>query len=829
MYKNQDELIEEIKSYLPDYLINNGIIKNKNEKFNCLNPTHSDKTPSMSLVPSADYKIAHCFGCEKTYNIFHICNILEGYPIEGDDFYRITIPYLCDMFNIDYESEELTDEEEYKLRIKKIYKVAEKIILQEANKNNKYKEFIKSRKWNIMKCKKFGIGAVPNNEYFRQKMFEAGFDKEDLKQAGLYIEGGNINKIFTENFVIFTIYNEKGQPVAFAGRNLNYEKDKSIPKYINTKGSLGSYNIFNKRNVLYNFNNAKNAREIYIVEGYADAISLMHHGYNNVVALMGTALTKEHINLLDAYNIRNIVLALDMDDAGRQALEKIIDKIKFSNMNTYILDFNGYKDIDELIRNNNIVTFLSLKKYTIFDWYLKNVSDDKEPEDIINEMLQFIINEKSPVKRANMIQKLALTTGFDEKLIKEEISFVENNKKQTLHKTISKILNRAQRFAQEDPGNIETILIQAVNDIKKIKLEYGEEDVFDKNKILSRLNNYIEYIESGNANVLEWGKFKPLMDIMNADVTNGYLALFGGNPGSGKTSLFVDLMSTLIKLNEDLSIIYFTIDDNYNRAMHRFVLSFMNDTKNIVTLNDIKYMSLINNPRKKEYVRKLFDTSISNINNLIKQDRLLVFDSEDGKTIEFMTKVIHDFRSKYPNKKLLVFIDNFHKMTEGIGKGSEGLRSLFRELSQGFKDLSNNYNLGIFMTVEYRKINSDSIPTNDDISETGKLHYDADAIFHIYNELKAKREKAKIYHYDTEPLSADQELIKLPTILIRPGKSKDADVNYDIYYDFFPAKNKFVPITRQQLIERLKEYSNGIPEYIINKRKLFLNQNKNLI
>ena len=119
--------------------------------------------------------------------------------------------------------------------------------------------------------------------------------------------------------MIFPVFNLTNKIIAFGGRVL----DKTLPKYINSPETI----IFSKGNNLYGLNKAKNNikdGQIIIAEGYMDVISLYEHGLDNVVASLGTALTKEQGKILSRY-AEEIILAYDGDDAGRRATLRAIE------------------------------------------------------------------------------------------------------------------------------------------------------------------------------------------------------------------------------------------------------------------------------------------------------------------------------------------------------------------------------------------------------------------------------------------------------------------------------------------------------------------------
>ena len=163
----------------------------------------------------------------------------------------------------------------------------------------------------------WGIGYAPGaDDELLRRLGALGFGEELLLAAGVVIRGqsGQLRDMLRGRLV-FTLRNTDGDVVGFAGRSL----DGTDPKYINTPQTA----VFDKGRMLYGLDRAKDAiaREgvAVVVEGYLDVIAAHEHGYENVVASMGTALTAEQIALLRA---PRIVLALDADAAGQEAMRR---------------------------------------------------------------------------------------------------------------------------------------------------------------------------------------------------------------------------------------------------------------------------------------------------------------------------------------------------------------------------------------------------------------------------------------------------------------------------------------------------------------------------
>jgi DNA primase len=155
-----------------------------------------------------------------------------------------------------------------------------------------------------------------------------------LDSYGLYDYNGD--SIMAGRYV-FSIFDTKGDVIGFSGRSLDPDNPA---KYLNTPETT----FFKKRFTLYNYNKAKKYGQVYVVEGYCDALTLISLGVHNVVAAMGTSFTTDHINILKE---KEIVLSLDNDSAGKT---QMFNLIKSNKSNPFkVLSWEGAKDFNDLL------------------------------------------------------------------------------------------------------------------------------------------------------------------------------------------------------------------------------------------------------------------------------------------------------------------------------------------------------------------------------------------------------------------------------------------------------------------------------------------------
>ena len=163
----------------------------------------------------------------------------------------------------------------------------------------------------------FGIGYAPKSwdattDFFKSK----GYSEQDLIDAGMVStrDSGGIYDRFRHR-VMIPIRDDRGRMAAFGARILDPE---DLPKYLNSPQT----DIFDKGRILFGLDKARRAirslDQVVIVEGYMGVLAPHQHGYNNVVATMGTALTENHLRLIKRFT-RKIILAMDSDAAGMKA------------------------------------------------------------------------------------------------------------------------------------------------------------------------------------------------------------------------------------------------------------------------------------------------------------------------------------------------------------------------------------------------------------------------------------------------------------------------------------------------------------------------------
>ncbi len=330
-------------------------LKKRGKEFIGLSPFKNEKTPSFTVNDEKGFY--HCFSTSEHGNIFDFLmktkSLRFGEAVKvlaseaGMQEYRFT--------KYDKEKEEKFNK--YKSIIKEYSEYFQKQLFDK--KNSFALSYLKERKLSEEAIKKFQLGYVPVNNFLDE--LSKKYSIEDIKSTGLYYFLEKNQKYIDrfKNRIIFPILNLSGDTIAFGGRIIN---NNNLAKYINSPET----EFFKKGRQLFNLNLAKdersNSKEVIIVEGYMDVISLYSRGIKNVISNSGTALTESQINLIWKFFI-NPIICLDGDKSGQQAALRIAERLLplINEENKIFFSILGEgKDPDDIIKDKGKSGFLKL-------------------------------------------------------------------------------------------------------------------------------------------------------------------------------------------------------------------------------------------------------------------------------------------------------------------------------------------------------------------------------------------------------------------------------------------------------------------------------------
>jgi DNA primase catalytic core len=418
MDSNRDQ-IEEIRSRLDvvDVVGKYVQLKQAGKNFIGLCPFHTEKTPSFIVSPELQrYK---CFGCGASGDIF---NFVQN--IEHIDFPE-TLEKLAKEAGVILQKREINSKY---ARLEEINKKAAIFFYKELlNPVNKHAlQYVLERGITKESIKNFGIGyASDGNKLLSFIQKDEKYSKEELIDSGIFtLKEGKVRSKFYKR-IMFPIRSSSGKVIAFTGRVL--PGNDFGPKYMN---SPETYIYHKKENVYGQYESRQDIRRedlVIFCEGTTDVISAHQIGVKNIVAPLGTALTKEQVEKVSKLS-KNILFLFDSDSAGQQALERAFLISQQLNLATYAASTTPYKDIDELIvKDSKRFKTLISKRIDTFTYLLtenlkgKDLNNLEEYKKILNWIERMLKNERNKATFAFYVKKvrqIAKINVYDKRLSK---------------------------------------------------------------------------------------------------------------------------------------------------------------------------------------------------------------------------------------------------------------------------------------------------------------------------------------------------------------------------------------------------------------------------
>ena len=428
--RSKANIVDIIGSYLP--------LTQRGRNYLCVCPFHDDHSPSMSV--SEEKQIYKCFACGNTGNVF---TFVENYE---DVSFLDAVMIVAEKCGISIDksliknNKVVSNKEELE-----IMNLAEKFYqnnlktefgttaLDYLNKRGISEEFIKE----------FGIGlSLDNSNTLYNLLLKKKYNVGKLLDVGIINQSEDrYYDMFTIR-ITFPLWDKDGNVVGFSARIYRGEKDTS--KYVNSRESK----LFKKGETLYNYHRARDfvklEKSVIVVEGFMDAIRLFVGGVKNVVALQGTALTKEQINLLKKLHSK-VILCLDNDSAGENATLSNGEAMIKEGLEVYVIRLSGQKDPDEYVLANGIEAFKNnlVNPMTYFDFkvnYLKKNRDLSKTNDLamyVNQVLEEVANSKDDILIELTLKKISEEYNLSLEVLKEKVKGLKKVNSQDI-KTVKK-------------------------------------------------------------------------------------------------------------------------------------------------------------------------------------------------------------------------------------------------------------------------------------------------------------------------------------------------------------------------------------------------------
>lgn len=418
------EVIEEVRhrTNIVDIIGQYVQLKKSGKNYMGLCPFHEERSPSFSVAE--DKQIFHCFGCGKGGTVFNFLQEIEGISFPESVKRVADLEHLSVDFDWS-EPREVADTPENQQRrsLLQLHSKAAELyhhILVNTKIGEPALNYLLERGLTQELIETFQIGFAPQKRDFLSQVFKnEQLDETLFEPSGLFVQRDN--GTFLDRFyqrIMFPINDPQGNIIAFSGRLLktaDFPGDE-MPKYLNSPETT----LFNKRETLFNFDKARKEirkeNTVLLFEGFMDVIAAWQSGVKSGVASMGTSLTNEQIRRLERV-AKEVVICYDGDNAGVQATNRAIQLLQEnSHFDLSIVSIPEKLDPDEYVRKYGAEAFQNLANHgreTVFSFKMnyhrltRNMNNEKEQLDYVNELLRELTNVQSPLERDRYLNQIA--------------------------------------------------------------------------------------------------------------------------------------------------------------------------------------------------------------------------------------------------------------------------------------------------------------------------------------------------------------------------------------------------------------------------------------
>ncbi len=409
-------------------------------------PFHHEKTPSFAINEADQFY--HCFGCKESGDVIKFVQEIESTDFMG------AVRILAARAKMEVPQNNFDTEDA--LRKKKKRDNMAKILLDSARfylanlysgdeRADVHLQYISNRGLSPTTVKKFGLGASLDFNSLPEYLAGKGYFKEDLLDSGV-LATNDKGRLYDSQGgrLIFPIINAFDEVVGFGGRVL---QKTDHAKYKNTKETM----LFDKSKTLYNVNLLKKLKReqtignVIIVEGYMDTLSLYQAGFKNVVASMGTSLTKDQARLIKRYT-ENVLISYDGDFAGQKADLRGLEILDSVGLHVKVVPMPDGLDPDDVARQGAdayqkcLDAAMPLVDYRLHALERKfDLTKTEDKRRYVASALKIVKGEESASVREELLKKLRDRTGVSYSALERDLQGVKTEAEEPIAPVVEQL------------------------------------------------------------------------------------------------------------------------------------------------------------------------------------------------------------------------------------------------------------------------------------------------------------------------------------------------------------------------------------------------------
>lgn len=404
--------------------------------FKILCPFHNDHSPSMIVDPEKNF--CWCFACQSGGDMFSFIQKIENVSFPE------SIELIADMAGVPLDMisekddfpENFKKTKEEKDQIREVLHLSLQFFQQELKKNNEAMVYVsQKRKLSEKTIQQFEIGFAPKSFHaLRDFLLSQKISRQLMLKSGIVQEkeAGEVYDKF-RNRIVFPVYDAQGKLCGFGGRSLENEE----PKYLNTPETI----LYKKSEILFGYHLAKNSirktESVLLTEGNIDVMTCHQFDIQNTVAVSGTGFSEIQAKMIKRI-CNTAIIALDHDEAGIRASERILPILFTAGISVKWLEIPNGKDPDESLQNNAEVfknaihnaedaLCVLISKKTKGE---KNITTEQKRK-ILGEIFPIVETIPFPLEKNAAQEKISHLLGIDPKLLREEWQAFQKTIKKT--------------------------------------------------------------------------------------------------------------------------------------------------------------------------------------------------------------------------------------------------------------------------------------------------------------------------------------------------------------------------------------------------------------
>ncbi|MBQ7276295.1 MAG: DNA primase [Bacilli bacterium] len=652
------DIVNVIGEYVP--------LTKKGANYVGLCPFHDDQNPSMFVSPTK--KVFKCFSCNAGGDVVKFVSRFKNIT----DMQAMR--ELGESVGITFK---LTKKEIERKKNEKYYNVLKEaadfysFYLENVVEAEEAKNYIHGRGLDDETIKRFKIGASGENDELYNVLLQKGYLPIEMIDVNLVNSYKDKYHDVFKNRIIFPLENLDGEIIGFSGRR--YKINDNDAKYLNTKDTV----VFKKGDILYNYHDAyrkiKDNDCVYLFEGYMDVIAAVRCGVENSVASMGTALTQNQINAIKRLT-NNIIIGYDSDGPGVMATIKAIDNLIYNKMNIKVIRIPDGKDADEFILkngreqlfnclNNNVINAIDF----IYDFYLKYLIKDD-----ISSIDKFKVNIYKAIAKfdsltitENYLKKLSNEINISIESLKIDYEKFFNSYKYEIEKAKAEFENKNNYYNNYD---------NSYNNFNNNNFNYySNENKFNNN------NQYANNV----ANEFDYNDIPPIIEDYGGvlqyqdDYPNNQQNQYGYSSYQQKKQLNNNTKKLSEKSEEFLILVSYNskkkcleiksrIEESYvDQINHDILEEICNLYHDYERIDEKMIFSKLDNEEEKR-LRKILDSSIGNINDIINDEKQIKKCIENVKKYAYIAVKEDYFNNPDKDLETLKKIEQLAKQTTTI-------------------------------------------------------------------------------------------------------------------------------------------------------------------